>query len=159
MNRITKDFYTERERPTEDFSYQNFMREVIMSYGLLFRDWRLARKHYRKEERKRASTKGNYGKETVDPWLDKLCGMDLPTSMVSSSLSKQGIRETYDADAEFPIFLKRLKIIQDYIEGIEPSHISSLWQDRKGFSSIEKSSCTSDTDSLQSDFCRRFKSR
>ena len=55
----------------------------------------------------------------------------LPISWFSSSLSKQGVRETYDANSNFPILSERLKVIQDYIEGIQPSRFSSLWRDRR----------------------------
>ena len=131
FTRITKDFYTEHECPTEEFSPQNLMKEIILSYGLLFHDWRLARKIYRKEERNRTSTMILYGRANVDLWLDKLCGMDLPTSIFSSMWSKYSIRETYDANSQFPILSGRLKIIQDYIEGIQPSRFASLWNDRR----------------------------
>jgi hypothetical protein len=127
---VTKDFYTEGERPTEDFSPQDLMREIILSYGLLVQNWRLARKLYRKE-RIRASTTGSLGRRNVDPWLDKLCGMNLPSSILSSLVSKHGIRETYDAKSQFPILSDRLKTIQDYMEGIQPSRVSSLWHDRR----------------------------
>jgi hypothetical protein len=107
------------------------MKEIILSYGLLFHDWRLARKIYRREERNRASTTTMCGIANVDPWLDKLCGMDLPSSIFSSMWSKHGIRDTYDANSQFPILSGRLKVIQDYIEGIQPSRIASLWYDRR----------------------------
>ncbi|KUJ20455.1 uncharacterized protein LY89DRAFT_771366 [Mollisia scopiformis] len=128
---ITKDFYTEEECPTEGHFPQNPMKEIILSYALLFHDWRLARKIQRREERNRASTTTMSGIAKVDPWLDKLCGMDLPNSIFSSMWSEHGIRETYDANSQFLILSGRLKIIHDYVEGIQPSRFSSLCNDKR----------------------------
>lgn len=86
---------------------------------------------YHEDERRLATTTIPYGRQIVDPWLDKLCGMDLPISIFSSLWSKHGIREMYDADSQFPILSGRLKVIQDYMEGIQPSRITSLWNDRR----------------------------
>ncbi|PVH79566.1 hypothetical protein DL98DRAFT_630977, partial [Cadophora sp. DSE1049] len=130
LARITKDFYTDGECRTETFSPQVLMNEIILSYGLLFQNWRLAREVYRDEERSRASTTIN-GEGKVDPWLDKLCGMDLPIGVLSSMSSKHGIRDTYDAKSQFPILSGRLKAIQDYMDGKQPSRIASLWNDRR----------------------------
>lgn len=107
------------------------MKEIVLSYGLLFQNWRLARKIYRKEARILASTTVLNNRQGVDPWLDKLCGKDLLTSIFSSMWSNHGIRETYDANSQFPILSGRLKTIQDYIEGIQPSRTASLWNDRR----------------------------
>jgi len=46
-------------------------------------------------------------------------------------VSKHGIRETYNADSQFPILSEQSKTIQDYIEGIQPSRVASLWHDRR----------------------------
>jgi len=103
------------------------MQEIILSYGLFFRDDRRSRLLYQSAERKRASS---YNSEAsyVDPLLDSLCGFDQPTSIFF--LAKPG-RETYHPTSDFPILKERLLKIHHYINGIEPGRISTLWQDRR----------------------------
>ena len=104
------------------------LREILLSYSLLFRDDRRARNLYRKIERKRASLEDSTSEEVVDPWLDKLCGVYLSTSIFSLG---GPVREVYDAEADFPIFKRRITKIQDYMESIQPNRFMSLWRDRR----------------------------
>lgn len=101
------------------------MKEIILSYGLLFADDRRSRILYKKEERARAAISFANG---TDHLLDQFCGLNLSTSIFSFG---QPVRETYNADTDFPIFAGRLLAIQGYMSGIEPSRIQSLWRDRR----------------------------
>lgn len=128
---ITREFYMEGEEPIDNFVYRDLMEEIIKSYGLLFSEWRSARILYRRKERKKAVIKDRDRKGRVDPFLDKLCGFDRSTSMFASLFSSGGVREVYDARADFPILSPKLKSIQIYMEGIQPGRASSMWHDRR----------------------------
>ena len=101
---------------------------MLLSYVILFRDDRSARKLYRKTERTKASFISTNGRMSTDPWLDKLCGLDLSTSLFTWN---QPVRETYHADSDFPILRKRLNRLHLYMDGIQPSRLTSLWRDRR----------------------------
>ncbi|KAJ3496059.1 hypothetical protein NLG97_g2940 [Lecanicillium saksenae] len=119
----------ENEQPSNNFSAQNFVAEMQVTYRLLFRDDSRARKLYTQHERSRAAMTTSDGEGTVDPYLDDLCGKHLPNSWwLSLSAS---VRDSYDAEADFPIFKDRLKRIQDYMHGIQPNRFMSLWRDRR----------------------------
>jgi hypothetical protein len=101
------------------------MNEIMRSYKLLIRDDRLSRKLYQKQ-RHRASLGRN--PISVDPLLDVLCGKEISTSFWKFH---SPVRDTYDAATDFPILRERLEAIEDYMAGIQPSRITSLWRDRR----------------------------
>ncbi|PVH69156.1 hypothetical protein DL98DRAFT_474102 [Cadophora sp. DSE1049] len=119
----------ETEQPSNKFSAQNFVGEMQVTYRLLFRDDSRARKLYIQQERGRAAMAMDDHEATVDPYLDDLCGKNLPNSWWSSLGAS--VRDSYDAEADFPIFKDRLKRIQDYMHGIQPNRFMSLWRDRR----------------------------
>ena len=95
----------------------------MLSLRLLFRDDRRARRIFQRQERARAITSG-----IIDPWLDNLCGATHSTSILSWG---SPVRETYSAKSDFPIFASRLHKVQEYVTGIQPNRIVSLWRDRR----------------------------
>ncbi|KAM3446483.1 hypothetical protein MY3296_009630 [Beauveria thailandica] len=117
----------ETEQPSNKFNAQNFVVEMQVTYRLLFRDDSRARKLYTQQERSRAAMTLDDYEGTVDPYLDDLCGKNSPNSWWFS----QSVRDSYDAEADFPIFKDRLKRIQDYMHGIQPNRFMSLWRDRR----------------------------
>lgn len=119
----------ENEQFPNNFSAQNFVGEMQMTYRLLFRDDRKARKLYMQQERDRAALAVDDHEAKVDPYLDELCGRYLPSSWLFSFTAS--VRDSYDAEADFPIFKDRLKRIQDYMHGIQPNRFMSLWRDRR----------------------------
>ena len=104
------------------------MKEMPLSYVMLFRDDRSSRILYRKIERSKTTTIDGNGTLSTDPWLDKLCGLDLSTSIFAWS---QPVHETYHVDSDFPILRKRISKLHFYMEGIQPSRLTSLWRDRR----------------------------
>lgn len=104
------------------------MGEILMSYALVFKlNWR-AQQLYKKEKAKPSN-------QLTDPLLDRLCLDDLEGSLKSSLLAFfSPKKESFDADAEFPIMSQRLLRIQNYIDGIPTNRISSLWKDRRDMS-------------------------
>ncbi len=117
------NYYDEAEKP-QDFSLEGMMNEVLRSYNLIFRDDRKARKIFQQRERGRAA----FCSIVVDPLLDNQSGANLSTHyFCGEAMSKQ----SYDCIVEFPIFSERLLRIQSFVEGIEPSHLKSLWRDKR----------------------------
>ncbi|KAL7894039.1 hypothetical protein HDV64DRAFT_288492 [Trichoderma sp. TUCIM 5745] len=110
------------------FTVQGMMGEILMSYALVFKlNWR-AQQLYKKEKAKPSN-------QLTDPLLDRLCLDDLEGSLKSSLLAFfSPKKESFDADAEFPIMSQRLLRIQNYIDGIPTNRISSLWKDRRDMS-------------------------
>ncbi|KAL8911208.1 MAG: hypothetical protein Q9171_003584 [Xanthocarpia ochracea] len=125
---LIEDLYTAEEKLTEDFSAAQLMKEILLSYRMLFRDNRSARILYRKTERKKASIVDATGNISSDPQLDALCGLDLSTSIFTWN---QPVHETYHAESDFPILRKRLNILHLYMDGIQPNRMISLWRDRR----------------------------
>jgi hypothetical protein len=65
----------------------------------------------------------------VDPCLDELCGNGISTSFFTL---RSAVRDSYDADNDSPIFLDRLKGIQDYMKEIQPRQSSRSRQSDRG---------------------------
>lgn len=98
------------------------MREILESYKLLFSDSPGARKLYRQTLRASAARDG-----VVDSRLDDLCGFKLSDTLLEIW---RPTRETYHA-TDFPILRYRLGIIHNYVEGIQPNRLMSIWRDRR----------------------------
>lgn len=125
---MLRELYEEDDKPSHDFSVANMLSEVMLSYALLFRDDRRARRIYQGSKRARAFVGKSGQRILVDSYLDELCGNDISTSFFKS---KSAVRDSYDADNDFPIFRDRLKKIQDHMKEIQPSRFLSLWRDRR----------------------------
>ncbi|KAH6839442.1 hypothetical protein B0I37DRAFT_386455 [Chaetomium sp. MPI-CAGE-AT-0009] len=121
---ILRDFYEEDEKPSDDYTLAKLLGEVMLSYTLLFKADRRSRRVYQRHERARASI-GNGDQPYVDPCLDELCGYGISSSIAAP------VRESYDADIDFPVFKARLERIQQYIRDIQPNRFMSLWRDRR----------------------------
>ncbi|KAJ8132506.1 hypothetical protein O1611_g1116 [Lasiodiplodia mahajangana] len=121
---LLQSYYDEDEMPS-GFSWPNLARELLQTYHIIFKDDRGARKIYQKHERREAAISGG---GITDSCLDEVCGAHLSTSRF-----KLGgpVRESYDAEGDFPLFCRRLLRIQEYIEGIQPNRFTSLWRDRR----------------------------
>lgn len=125
---MLRHFYEEEDKPSEDFSVTNMLNEVMLSYKLLFRDDRRSRRVYQKSERSRAFLAKTPSHIQVDPYLDELCGNNIPSTFFTLGSS---VHDVYDSDSYFPIYKERLKRIHDYIDGIQPNRFMSLWHDRR----------------------------
>jgi len=101
------------------------MDEIILSYALLFKCDRRSRKVYKNHERSKAAIPFS---NLVDPGLDELCSTDSTKSEASESSS---VRDSFDCEADFPIFRYRFLRVQRYMEGIQPNRFMSLWRDRR----------------------------
>jgi hypothetical protein len=103
------------------------MKEVILSYSLLFRLDSRARNIYRRVERKRASIDAY-----TDPVLDGCClKQEGFTILRPLARFDSPVKESFDAFADFPILGSRLMRIQAHIDGIQPNRIASLWRDKR----------------------------
>ena len=128
ISSMLRQLYEENEKPSEDFSIANMLGEVMLSYTLLFKVDRRSRRVYQSSERARASLERSAVRPQVDPCLDELCGNRISASVFTFGSS---VRDSYDSGSDFPIFKKRLKKIQDYMEGIQPNRFMSVWRDRR----------------------------
>ena len=97
----------------------------MLSYTLLFKADRRSRQIYQRSERARASVGKEGEPPYIDPCLDELCGYSIPTSLTTP------VRESYDANLDFPVFKARLERIQQHIRDIQPNRFMSLWRDRR----------------------------
>lgn len=103
------------------------MNEIRASYGLLFKDDGPSRKLYR-NERGNAAFRDVHGRTTIDPSLDKACGYYMSTRF--PFFWDSPLQEIYRVN-DFPVFSQRLERLHKYIDGVEPSHIGSIWHDRR----------------------------
>jgi len=110
-------YYDEFNKPS-GFSCSAYMKEIRLSYRLLFADDSRSRTIY-------ANCKRHFARHNVrrDPYLDYLC--QKRTSPTGSS------RNSYNKKTEFPILGGRLAIVQDYVLRQNPNSVKSLWRDRR----------------------------
>ena len=66
-----------------------------------------------------------------DPYLDELCGNNIPSSYFRLPFFDSPVRDNYDAEADFPILKDRLNKVQDYMKGIQPNRFMALWHDQR----------------------------
>ena len=128
ISSMLRELYEEDDKPSPNFSVANLLGEVMLSYALIFRDDRRARKIYQRSERERAFLVKSGQRPYVDPCLDELSGNDISTSWFKL---RSAVRDSYDADNDFPIFRDRLQKIQDHMKEIQPNRLMSLWRDRR----------------------------
>lgn len=102
----------------------NLLKEIVHSFGLLFRDDSKARGEYKNSERVRSRLSGQQ-----DNYLDELCGYHIRGRFSLSSKAPK--RESYSVQDEFPILAERLLRIQRYAQSIQANRVSSLWYDRR----------------------------
>lgn len=125
-NSVLTRYYDDAQKP-EGFTVGNYMREILLSYSLLFRFDSNAQKIYYNKERKRAGADGHR-----DPLLDELCmGRDVHTSLRLLYWLTTPVKESFDAASDFPILSSRLSLVQKHIDSIQPNRISSLWRDKR----------------------------
>lgn len=99
----------------------------MLSYILLFRSDRKSRKVYQHSERARAALHKTGKRFYVDPCLDELCGNKLTSSFTFGG----PVRDSYDANIDFPVFKSRLERIQQHVKDIQPNRFMSLWRDQR----------------------------
>lgn len=114
---VIDEFYDQWNRPA-NFTTNQFLSEIILSYHLLFADDRGARSAYRSLRKSARDFAG-----IVDPLLDKHCGMHHKSSTQS--------RNSYNKVTDFPILSKRLLIIQDDISRQQINGLKLLVLDRR----------------------------
>ena len=126
INSVLTRYYDGVRKP-DGFTVGRYLREILLSYSLLFRFDSHAQKTYHNIERIRAGKDGHR-----DPLLDELCmGRDAHTSLRLLYWLTTPVKESFDAASDFPILSSRLWRVQKHIESIQPNRISSLWRDKR----------------------------
>lgn len=103
------------------------MQEILHSYKLLVLLDKRARKKF-------CSITNNASKQDeYDLELDQLClgGRRGRLSRLGFAQRPDGLRETFQAHSDFPIFSSRLLKLEEYIDSVQPNRVSSLWRDRR----------------------------
>lgn len=102
------------------------MQEILLSYRPVVLFDRYARACYRD------SLRGLVLDESFDPELDSLCLGQL-RAWYSEYLRQPPfpVRETFDAQFDFPVYSARFGYISQFINSIQPNRISTLWHDRR----------------------------
>lgn len=116
INRIVSDYYDHYSKPV-DFSAEGYLREIRLSYRLIFGDNKRAHDHYKHKARNRAFNLG-----LLDPYLDELT-QDFSRARNST--------DTYSVNTDFPILGPRLLALQAYINRQNPGTMTMLWRDRR----------------------------
>lgn len=114
-NSSVLDGYYENYNLPAVFTTTELLKEVNLSYRLLFANEKQAQSAYRHRERKR-SRKAMRG--VTGPCLDALCGMEATNSYP--------MKLTYSAEDDFPIFTPRLLTLQAYMPSQSPNKINLL---------------------------------
>ena len=121
-----KDWYDEDSEPAR-FSTTALMQEILLSYRLLVLFDRRARGSFDKVASRIRRL------DDFDSELDELClGSPPRRGPWGRFLFKpEGLRETFRASSDFPIFSARLLKIEEFIDSVQPTRIASLWRDRR----------------------------
>lgn len=98
------------------------LREVLLSYRLLFGQNKKARKIFRRLE-----PFGNVPKDEIDPLLAQLCGRK--QSPLLEGQFKE--RHTYDLIHDLPVLRSRLAVLQQHLTNQKPRAWRDLWHDKR----------------------------
>ncbi|KAI1317388.1 hypothetical protein F5Y16DRAFT_149665 [Xylariaceae sp. FL0255] len=125
MDRVLQDWYDAGSAPPK-FTVNRLMQEILLSYSLLVLFDRRARRTFVD------STRGMSSEPDYDEELDRLCiGSNRRQMRRDFWFEPEGLRETFQANSDFPIFSARLCKIQRFVDSIQPNRIQSLWRDRR----------------------------
>jgi hypothetical protein len=122
------DYYDKDTRP-KGFTSSAYLKEIRLSYRLLFSDNSRSRRRYQRVERKFALAEGQR-----DLFLDQLCALSTgiePEDSLADENHPAPTRASYNTTSDFPILGERLLIIQDYMDRQQPSTVVALWKDRR----------------------------
>ncbi|KAI9772632.1 MAG: hypothetical protein M1840_000226 [Geoglossum simile] len=125
LAKFVDDYYDEFTRP-DAFSTQALLREILLSFRLIFGDNSDSRSFYRKRAKIDAEKNGS-----LDPILDQLCGKRPSVSNPGEDWLPSQTTESYEKQDTFPLLTPRLNVLQKYILRQQPSRWRSLWDDRR----------------------------
>lgn len=114
------------------------LREVMLSYRVLFGQRRDSRKEFQKFQRKRVTDIAT----EYDPLLDIICGDALGTHVdaLPAEIWPEAVvdesgrlleQDVYSTSLEFPLLGARLLKIQEFDVRQQPSRVRDLWRDRR----------------------------
>ncbi|KAJ5701173.1 hypothetical protein N7488_008721 [Penicillium malachiteum] len=116
LSRLLDEYYDEFNRPT-GFTRNAFLKEIRLSYQLIFGDSSSSRRFYKRKELRRLRKFG-----PIDPELNLLCGL---VSRISHP------RDSYSMITDFSIFASRLSTLQDHIIRQNPNSLRMIWRDTR----------------------------
>lgn len=123
--RLQMSVYNELDRPSS-YTPTKMMREIELSYRLIFGEHHKSRKLYRSQEARKASISG-----AADSTLDSLCG--LPQAEIDNNtwLQLPPQVHSFDKTQSFPFLLKRLDELQEYMLRQQPRGLVDMFIDRR----------------------------
>ena len=116
-DRLISEYHDDFSKPAH-FTGASFLKEVRLSYRLIFADDSSARRLFHSKEKKRAGQG-----MPPDPYLNELCR--------KRKTSAANERNSYSKVTDFPIFAERLSILQEYIQRQSPKSLAMIWRDRR----------------------------
>jgi hypothetical protein len=116
------DYYGAKAKPV-GFTSGAYLKEIRLSYRLLFSDKSRSRSWYQSVEKKSALARGYR-----DPFLNQLCAL---STRSESDETHADSTVSYNTTTDFPILGDRLLLIQDYVDRQQPSTVVALWKDRR----------------------------
>jgi len=121
---------------TGDDQSQEYFREVLLSYRLIFgqdkESWRMFRKKSAKWEPK--WNWSDHQSEDFDPLLLVLCGesyLDPGAKALYEEIDAAELSPYYFPDTDFPFLGRRLLNLQTFVRGRNPHSWKALWYDRR----------------------------
>lgn len=119
----------------EGFNVQQFMREILLSYRLIFGNDFSSRQQYRYTQRKRLRDimPLDCG---IDQYLDYYCMSSGPAGPIRGRDGRaatdvaEGLawkRKSFSQRTDFPIFAQRFSVLQKFISQQRPGTLRALW--------------------------------
>lgn len=123
---MVQSYYSELGLPYNHvISAQSLHNQILLSYRLLFGD------HYQSRRIYRGWRLGT--NTTWDQTLDDLCGgIKEPETSTANWVNR--IKDSYNAEDDFPYLGPRLLKLQDFILSREPDKLKALWHDQRDMS-------------------------
>ena len=114
---------------------REFLREVLLSYRLIFGQDRRAWKAFRKLWKRTDGVFGDGGAKACDPLLERLCGHSWQDEIqLYEELDAHDVPNHYSPSQDFPFLGRRLLRVQDFTKMQNPQDWRVLWSDRRDIS-------------------------
>ncbi|KAI1368527.1 hypothetical protein F5Y08DRAFT_335734 [Xylaria arbuscula] len=107
----------------DNLSLDHYLREVLLSYHMLFAVDKKSRRYFRRRERRRCQEAIGF----LDPTLERLCTETNPGLLDPEKINKS----VFSATGDFVILYNRMAALQDFVRTHNPTQRTKLWNDRR----------------------------